>query len=141
MGAVDYLPYAHSKTDVEIPIWNGAHTIIDHTTGANVTCELQRLNGLWYKLVTRADLHADEPGRDAVPTTGRYISAALVNLLSVPDGYPWGPCSSNTDQPGRRFPDWAVLVIISASIALAALVTARLVMKRRPPRPEPPLLG
>ena len=55
MGAVDYLPYAHSKTDVEIPIWNGAHTIIDQTTGANVTCELQRLNGLWYKLATRAD--------------------------------------------------------------------------------------
>jgi hypothetical protein len=47
----------------------------------------------------------------------------------------------HTDQPGRRLPDWAVLVMTAASIAVAALVAARLIMKRRPPRPEPPLLG
>jgi hypothetical protein len=137
MGAVTYLPYAHAKSDVAVPIWNGAHAIVDHTTGANVTCELQRANGLWYKLATRADLHADEPGRELVPMTGRYISAALTDLLSVPAGYAWGPCPGNTDQPGRWYPDRAVLAAAAAA-ALAAILAARLILKRRRPRPEPP---
>ena len=124
---------------VEVPIWNGAHAIIDHTTGANVTCELERSNGLWYKLATRADLRADEPGRDLVPTTGRYISAALTDLLSVPAGYVWGPCPGNTDLPGRRYPDRVVL-ITSAAAVVAAVLAARVIIKRHRPRPEPPPL-
>jgi hypothetical protein len=135
MGAVTYLPYAHSKNDAAVPIWNGFHAIVDHTTGANVTCELPRSNGLWYKLATRDDLHMDEPGRDQVPMSGRYISAELTNLLSVPAGYVWGRCRCSCDHPGRWYPGRAVLV---TATALAAVLAARTIIKRRRPRPEPP---
>lgn len=135
MGAVSYLPYAHSKTEAAVAIWNGAHAIVDHSTGVNVTCEMQRPNGLWYKLGVRSDFHPDEPGWNQIPTTARYVRAAQMNLSPLPAGYAWSACPGTTDQPGRSVRDWVVAVSASAAF-LSALLAARVFIKRRRIRTE-----
>lgn len=137
MGAVAYLPYAQSKNRDGTAVWNGAHSLVGHFTGGNVICELRRPNGLWYKLPTGTDIDADAPPGNLGPRSNRYVSAALTNLISIPAGYGWGECPGNTDQPGRWYPDRAV-VIIAAAAAVAAVVAARVIIRRLRPRPEPP---
>lgn len=130
MGAVDFLPYAHSKNGAPIALWDGGGAVVDHITGSNVMCELQRPNGLWYKVSTEADIDAGRPSPGPTSASGRYVSAALVELTPGPPGYRWGACPANDDQPGLRLRDRAVLVTRSAAV-LAALVAAGLVVGRR----------
>lgn len=137
MGAVDYLPYAHSRSDADVAIWDGAHRIVGRTTGVNVSCELKRPNGAWYRIVTDADLRPEDRSGDSL--AGTYVSAALTILEPGPPGYVWGSCPDNTDQPGRRFLDRAVAVT-ALSILVAAAVGAGILARGRCVLLRPPLL-
>lgn len=125
MGIDSSLPVAMAKSG-EVPVWNGAHKIVGYNDGFNVTCELRRPNGVWYK--------------HSIEDQGRvYVSAALTNL-DLPDGWVWGECPSNNgDRPGpllRDLPKPVVRTVGVAAAAAAALAAAQVIIRRR--RPQPP---
>jgi hypothetical protein len=127
MGLVDDSPVAFSRTGQPVAIWDGAHHIVNHSTAVNVSCELVRPNGVWYRLWKPAGSVA----------ANEYVSAALTRLDGGPPGYVWAACTASDDQPGRGWPTRAVLrsVVLTALIGAA---TAAVIIKRRRPRPDPP---